>query len=341
MTIIDVHTHYLADALVDALERRTDLPRVSNGQNGKLIEYGEGNVHPMQDDMRDIELRLRDMDAQGIDLAVISTNVPGVDWFPPEDAPTIARDVNDELLDLARRYPDRLAVQAVLPLQAPEAAAEELERSVGAGAVGGMIFSNAAGAALDEPRFEVVLDTAARLDVPLYIHPTYPLTAKALDAYALIPTLGFLVDTTTAVLRLVLGGLYERHPDFKLVLAHSASLLPQLVGRIDYEAERAPGGTGKLTVAPSEALARIYTDCVCVWPPALRSTLDFLGPERIMFGSDYPFWDPARSLDLLRGAALPGEVLETIQHGNALRLFGLGEPLAADGSPAQRENPPA
>lgn len=341
MTIIDVHTHYIAGALVDALERRTDLPRVSDGQDGKLIEYGEGNGHPMQDDMRDIALRLRDMDEQGIDAAVVSTNVPGVDWFPAADAPSIARDVNDELLDLARRYPDRIAVQAVLPLQAPEAAAEELERTAGAGAVAAMIFSNVAGVPLDDPRFGVVFDTAARLDIPLYVHPTYPLTAKTLDAYALISTVGFLVDTTTAVLRLVLGGLYERHPDFKLVLAHSASLLPQLVGRIDYEAARLPNGTGKLTVAPSEALARIYTDCVCVWPPALRSTLDFLGPERVMFGSDYPFWDPARSLASLRDAGLPRGVVETIQAGNARRLFGLGDALAAEAPSAQRENPPA
>jgi aminocarboxymuconate-semialdehyde decarboxylase len=124
-------------------------------------------------------------------------------------------------------------------------------------------------------------------------------------------------------MRLVLGGLYERHPDFKLVLAHSASLVPQLVGRIDYEAARAPGGTGKLSVAPSEALARIYTDSVCVWPPALRSTLEFLGPEHIMFGSDYPFWDPQKSFDALDGAGFPDAVLDAVRSGNARRLFGL------------------
>jgi predicted TIM-barrel fold metal-dependent hydrolase len=323
MTTIDVHTHYLPGTMVAALERRTELPRISDGPNGKMIEYGEGNIHPMQDDMRDLGLRFRDMDEQGIDVAVLGANIPGVDWFPPEDAPAIAHDVNDELVDLHRANPERLSMLAVLPLQAPEAAASELERAVSKGAVGAMIFSNAAGTPLDDPHFEVVFDTAAALDVPLYIHPTYPLVAKSLDAYALIPTLGFLVDTTTAVMRLVLGGLYERHPNFKLVLAHSASLVPQLVGRIDYEAARAPGGTGKLSVAPSEALAHIYTDSVCVWPPALRSTLEFLGPEHIMFGSDYPFWDPQKSFDALDGAGFPDTVVDAVRSGNAQRLFGL------------------
>jgi predicted TIM-barrel fold metal-dependent hydrolase len=194
---------------------------------------------------------------------------------------------------------------------------------VGGGAVGAMIFSNVAGAPLDEPRFEVVFETAARLGVPIYIHPTYPLVAKTLDAYALIPTLGFLVDTTTAVLRLTLGGLFERHPDLKLVLGHAGSLLPQLVGRIDYEAARAPGGTGKLSGPPSEALALLHTDSVCVWPPALRSTLEFLGPERVMLGTDYPFWDPQRSLDALAAAGFADDVVQRITSGNARRLFGL------------------
>jgi len=122
MTTIDVHTHYLPGTMVATLERRTELPRITDSPNGKLIEYGEGNIHPMQDDMRDLGLRFRDMDEQGIDVAVLGANIPGVDWFPVEDAPTIARDVNDELLDLARNYPERLSVLAVLPLQAPEAA---------------------------------------------------------------------------------------------------------------------------------------------------------------------------------------------------------------------------
>jgi predicted TIM-barrel fold metal-dependent hydrolase len=324
MTTIDVHTHYLPGNMVAALERRSELPRISDGPQGKMIEYGEGNIHPLQDDMRDLALRFRNMDEQGIDVAVLGANIPGVDWFPVEDAPAIAHDVNDELTDVARSNPERLSALAVLPLQAPEAAASELERAVSKGAVGAMIFSNSAGTPLDDPAFEVVFDTAAALRVPIYIHPTYPLVAKTLDAYALIPTLGFLVDTTTAVMRLVLGGLYERHPDFKLVLAHSASLVPQLVGRIDYEAARAPGGTGKLTVPPSEALALIYTDSVCVWPPALRSTLEFLGPERIMFGSDYPFWDPQRSFDTLDASGFPDTVVKAVRSENAQRLFGLG-----------------
>ena len=321
--IIDVHTHFLPATLSRALRRRREMPRIVESPVGTRIAYGEDSGHAILPSMGSVDLRLRDMDAQGIGFAVLGTNVPGVDWCAAGDAPVIAADVNDELNALARAHPDRLAALATLPMQLPEAAAAELERAVGDGAVGAMIYSNVAGSPLDDPALTVVFDAAAALGVPLYIHPTYPLVAREVRGYALISTVGFLVDTSVAALRLVLGGLYERHPDFALVLSHAGSLLPQLVGRIDYEAARMPNGMGKLSRPPSEALARLYTDAVCAWPPALRSTLDFLGPDRIMFGSDYPFWDPQVSLDALEGAGLPAAVRERVESSNARRLFGV------------------
>lgn len=325
---IDIHSHYLASTLVSALERRTALPRISEGPQGRQIEYGKGNIHPVQPNMGDVELRLRDMDEQGIDVALLSINIPGVDWFPVADGPPVAREVNDELADLVAAHADRFAALATLPLQAPEAAAGELERVMAAGFSGAMIYSNVAGGHLDQPQLRVVFDTAARLGAPLYIHPTFPLTASTVDAYALIPTLGFMFDTTTAAVRLVLDGLYERHPEFRLVLAHAASLLPQLAGRIDYEAERHGNGRGALSVDPSEQLRFIYTDAVCVWAPALRSTLELVGPERVMFGSDYPFWDPARSFETVDAVGLDTETLEAIRDTNARRVFGLRQSTA-------------
>lgn len=322
---IDIHTHYLASTLVAALERRTELPRISVGPGGRQIEYGEGNIHPVLAAMGDPELRLTEMDQHGIDVALLSINIPGVDWFPSTDGPVVARDVNDELADLIAAHPTRFAALATLPMQAPEAAAAELERVMAIGFSGAMIYSNVAGGNLDQPNLRVVFDTAAELGAPVYIHPTFPLTASTVDAYALIPTLGFMFDTTTAAIRLVLDGLYERHPKFRLVLAHAGSLLPQLAGRIDYEAERHSGGRGALHVDPSQQLRLIYTDSVCVWPPALRSTIELVGTERLMFGSDYPFWDPVRTFQTIEAAALPKETLPAIFETNARRVFRLAK----------------
>lgn len=320
---IDVHTHYMAGALASALEERSELPRISRQDGKRVIEYGEGNGHDLLPSMVDIDVQLGEMEEAGIDFGVLSVNVPGVDWFRPRDGIAVARDVNDELTDLTLRHPERLAAMAMLPMQAPDAAAAELARAVSAGLKGGVMYSNVAGRDLDAVDLEPVLEIAARLDVPIMIHPTYPLSAAATDAYALIPTVGFLVDTSMAALRLILGGLYERHPGFKLYLCHAASLLPQLAGRIDYEGTRFPGGTGKLEALPSERIAQLYTDTVCVWPPALRSTLELVGAERMMFGSDYPFWEARASVEAVSKAGLAPETLAAIEAGNAIRLFGL------------------
>jgi predicted TIM-barrel fold metal-dependent hydrolase len=321
--LIDVHTHYLPAALVSALAARNDLPRVSGPPEARVIEYGEGNVHPVLPAMSDLELRMSEMDRDGIEVAVLSVNVPGVDWFPVADGPSVARDVNDELAAVVAAHPGRLEAMATLPMQAPEDAAAELERTAAAGFKGALVYSNAAGHTLDEPQFRVVFDKAAELGIPIFIHPTYPLSASTFDAHALIPTVGFLADTTNAALRLVLDGLYERHPGFKLVLAHAGSLLPQLAGRVDYEAERAPGGVGAVQGLPSDALRLIYTDTVCVWPPALRSALELVGAERVMFGSDYPFWDPRRTLATIADTDLDADISAQIRYGTARSVFGL------------------
>lgn len=330
MGVIDVHTHYLAESLLSAMEARAELPRISGSGDRRLIEYGRGNAHVLLPAMVDLERQRRELADGDVDTAVLTVNLPGVDWFSPEDGTAIARDVNDELADLTRADPGRLSALAVLPMQAPDAAAAELRRSVGRGLRGAMIYSNIAGNPLDPRRISDLLDTAAELDVPITIHPTYPLSAPGLDAYALIPTLGFLVDTTAAALRLILGGAFERRPDLKLVLSHAGSLLPQLAGRVDYEAERhGAHGLGALDGLPSERIRLLYTDVVCAWAPALRSTLELLGPDRIMFGSDYPFWEHGRSHAALRDAGFPDETVARIERDNAIRLFGpFGEPPA-------------
>lgn len=320
---VDVHTHYLPSALLHALERRQDPPKITRGADGPLIHYGKGNIARLQENMTSVELRLREMDKQGVDLAVLSVNVPGCDWFSAADGEAVAREANDELADLVKAHQGRLSALATLPMQAPEAAAAEIERTRAMGFAGAMVYSNAAGRHLDELDLQVVFDAAGRLNVPIYIHPTFPLTAATVDAYALIPTFGFLFDTTTATMRLVLGGLYERHPGFKLILSHVASLIPYQAGRIDYEAERDPNGFGAISVRPSEQLRLLYTDTVCVWPPALKMVTEFLRPGRIMLGTDYPFWDPLRTFNALTMSGFDGANADAIRSRNAEALFGL------------------
>ena len=99
-----------------------------------------------------------------------------------------------------------------------------------------MVCSNVSGRPLDEPDFDQVFGTAASLDLPLLLHPTVPLSMPTLGDYGLTCSVGFLFDTTTAILRLLLGGLFSRYPGLKIVVGHAGSLLPQLAGRLDLQA---------------------------------------------------------------------------------------------------------
>jgi aminocarboxymuconate-semialdehyde decarboxylase len=324
---IDVHTHFLTTVVADALRRRDELPQIVERDGRDFVAYMPGVAYPLVADMVDLDEKLRTLDDAGLDLAVLTVNIPGVDFFDAADAPAIARDANDELAGCVARHPSRLAALATLPLQVPGAAAEELRRAVGIGLRGAMLYANVAGRPLDDPELRVVFEAAADLDVPLLLHPTRPIYSREIDVHALVPVVGFLFETTVATLRLIYDGLYDRHPDLKLILGHTGSLLPQLAGRIDYEGGRLGAGAG-LRTPTLDALRLLYTDTISVWPPALRSALDLFGPEHVLYGSDAPFWDPKRTSASLDELDLEPAVAEAIYHGNSARLFRLSEDSA-------------
>ena len=190
-----------------------------------------------------------------------------------------------------------------------------------------MIFSNVAGAHLDDPSRRIFFDTASSLDVAILLHPTYPLCAPSMMAGGMIEMTGFLVDTTTAALRLVFDGLFERHPDFKFIVPHAGSLIPYFVGRIDHFGRvQRPGSTGAISGSASDHIRKLYVDTVCEWAPALSLCCDFFGVDRIMHGTDHPFWPMALGPRLLDQLGLSPEDRAKIEHKNAARVFRIQLP---------------
>jgi len=322
-----VHVHHLPAALVEAYARRAEVPCLVEHEGEQLVDMGGGIAYPLFPDLLDPARRLVSMDANGIDVSVSSAPPPGVDGLGVADANAVARAGNDELAELG----DRVCPIAVLPLEAPAAAAEELDRAVGLGLRGGLLFSNVCGARPDETRFRPVFEAAAALRVPLVLHPATPVGVDAAIGYALPTTLGFLVETTVCALRLVLDGIFERHPELQLVVPHVGSVIPFMLGRIDYEAALLPGAAGALEVPPSEHLRRLHVDSICSWPPALRLALEVFGPERVLFGSDEPYWSADDAVSTVETAVPDADTAAAVWHRNADRLFGLAD--AYDSSP--------
>jgi predicted TIM-barrel fold metal-dependent hydrolase len=289
---------------------------------------------PLAADLLDLgERRLAAMDEAGIDLQVISHTTPGVQHLDADTAVPLAREANDALARAVAEHPDRFAGFATLPTSAPDAAADELERAVGdLGMKGAMVNGHTGGLFLDDPRFDVLLARAERLGVPLYLHPAEPVPAVRAAYYeGFDPTVswflsaaayGWHAETGLHVLRMVLAGVFDRHPGLQLVIGHMGEMLPFMLARVDDNLPPAVTGLDRL---PSEyilANVHITTSGLFSVPPLLCALMVF-GADRVLFSVDWPYAPNTDGRRLLDTAPLSPDDLERIAHGNAERLLGL------------------
>jgi uncharacterized protein len=320
MRVISLEDHFWTPAIAEAI--------------GALRNPDTVGDSPLAADLEDLgERRLAAMDAAGIDLQVISHTTPGVQHLDADTAVPLARDANDALARAVASHPDRFAGFATLPTAAPDAAADELERAVvELGFKGAMVNGHTNGRFLDDPGFDVLLERFARLGVPLYLHPTEPVPAVH-DAYygGLRPAVtwflsaagwGWHAETGLHVLRMVLGGVFDRHPELQLVVGHMGEMLPFMLERID---DNLPPNVTGLDRLPSEyilANVHITTSGLFSVPPLMCALMVF-GVERVLFSVDWPYAPNEAGRRLLDTAPVSPVDLARIAGGNAERLLGL------------------
>jgi aminocarboxymuconate-semialdehyde decarboxylase len=317
--IIDFHNHYYPDAYLYELKRGDTNARVERDAHGRMLIHYPGDYNVVARGHRDLDERIRAMDEAGVDVHAFSLTTPGVHIEAPQRGIGLARLVNDEFAAAVERYPGRFAALAALPLQDPAASVTELERAVGIGHRGVLLFSNINGRTLDEADYFPLFEKIAELDIPAFIHPTNPSALGQLNDYRLTALMGFQFDTTAAVTRLIFAGMLERLPTLKLVVGHLGGTIPFMAERVERGYEVYPECREHISRPPSEYFRRIYIDTVNFDPAALRLGLDFAGPDRMVFGSDYPhqvgYVD--RALDSVRRMALTEEERARILGGNA------------------------
>jgi uncharacterized protein len=276
------------------------------------------------------EGRIADMDKHGITMQVLSNLT--TQQVPAGVAVDLVRAANDNLAEAVRRYPDRFAAFAALPTTAPDAAPAELERCVGdLGFVGTMIMGRTEGDFLTAERFEPILATAARLGVPIYLHPALPTRVTSADNYeaGLDPIVaarlasaawGWHNETGIHFLHLVLSGVFDRHPDLQVILGHWGEMIPWFLDRLD---EALPPRATKLERTIGEYVRQnsYYTPAGMFTEPHLRFCVDVLGTDRLIYAVDYPFVGNDGAVDFLLQADLPEAAREDIAHRNAERLM--------------------
>ncbi len=295
--IVDIHTHFYPRAYLDRLAQRSEIPKVVRDEDGDhfVIFADEENVagamRPIGEHFVQLEKKLEFMDQHGIDRAVISIGNPWVDFLEGEEAVTWANRLNDAIEQGCTAHP-RLLGLGVVPLHSVEAACDVVRRIDKLPHVRGIIMGTRPGQRhLDDAALEPFWAVAKENELPIFIHPHYTVGADWMAGYGHAPllALGFTFETTAAVTRLILGGVLERHPQLRLILAHTGGTLPFLAGRLDACTKVDQNATRNLRKPFSEYLRMMYFDGVAYHAPAVRCALDLVGPERILFGTDHPF----------------------------------------------------
>jgi uncharacterized protein len=280
--------------------------------------------------------RLADMDANGIDLQIISHVAPAAQALAGAEGLARAREANEQLAAAVRSHQDRFAGFATLPTADPNAAADELERATSElGFVGALVNSTLGsnGAFLDDPKFAPLLERFERLDVPLYLHPAPPSAALREALYSGLPpdvaarlatgAWGWHAEAGLHVLRMVATGVFDRHPGLRMIIGHCGEMLPFMLARIDVMLQ--VESVESLALRPSEYFARniwVTTSGLFSIPPVM-CTVEVLGVDRVLFSVDYPFGSNAAGRALLDTLPLSPDDKAKIAGGNAERVLGL------------------
>lgn len=277
------------------------------------------------------ELRLADMDANGVDMQVLSYSTPGLEVIEdPAEAVAVARQVNDHLAKVVASHPKRFAGFAVLPLQDPKAAVVELRRAVKELGLKGVLYNDhVRGHYLDEPQFRPVWAELERLGVTLYLHPAViPADNwRVFDGYPLLvgPSWGWTATVGAHALRLIYGGVFDEFPGASVMLGHMGELLPFQMARLDSRYPVQVPVEKRVRHQPSYYLRNnVYATTSGVMShAALLGAVHAVGVDRVLFSIDYPFESSAEAVAFLRSAPYAPADLASIAHGNAERVLRL------------------
>jgi len=278
--------------------------------------------------------RLKSMDDNGITVQVLSVAGAGADLLNAEDGPAFAKKYNDVIAEKMAGHRNRFTAFAHLPMTAPEAAADELERMVKVHHFAGALINGLTNNEfLDNPKFEPIFERAEALDVPVYLHPGLPPKAVVDAYYSGLPKYsgmllsiagwGWHSETAIHVLRLIVSGTFDRFPKLKLIIGHMGEMLPMMMVRCDNAFKINQAGINQRSVVETlREQVSITTSGIFTLPP-LMVAIDTFGIDNVMFSVDYPFSTNEQGKTFLDSIPLPAEQLLKIAHGNADRLLKL------------------
>ncbi|QPC73639.1 hypothetical protein HYE68_004391 [Fusarium pseudograminearum] len=326
--VVDIHTHMYPPSYIQILESRSTIPLVRKfpqASDPRLILL-EAEVKALEEATRDPEAKppgrpltshyaslaqkVHFMDTHKIDISVISLANPWLDFLDPSESGSIAESVNQEFSRMCGEHPGRLFFFGTLPLTANlETILESIKSLPTLKYCRGVILGTSGlGKGLDDPGLLPIFEALARAELTVFLHPHYGLPndvwgprASAEYGHVLPLALGFPMETTIAVARMYLAGVFDKVPELRMILAHSGGTLPFLAGRIEScimhdgqflrEGKLAKGRRTVWDVLKEQ----IYLDAVIYSEVGLKAAIQASGADRLMFGTDHPFFPPLTS----------------------------------------------
>lgn len=335
---IDVHSHLVPKGWPDLSQAAgpgSDWPRLRvESEREAMILLGDREFRRITSDAWDADIRLADMDAEGVEVQVVSPTPVFFSYGRPADqAIKVAQIFNDLTLEVCAPAPKRLLPFCQVPLQDPEAACVEVDRCRAAGFAGVEIGNHVGDRDLDDPGIEMFLQHCASQGIPVFVHPwDMPVTVRN-ERWMAQWLVGMPAETHLSITALILGGVLDRVPrDLRICFAHGGGSFAYWLGRMDNAWHRRHDIIGTSEHPPSHYVDRMYVDSVVFDDRPLRLLMDVMGSDRVVMGSDYPYplgERPAGGV-VRRTELLSEEEKTLVLRDNALRFLGVN-PL--DGRP--------
>ena len=308
---IDVHHHIIPEQYAKALDAA-----------------GYSMVAGVERPPWSAELSLEVMDKHGIEVAIGSISAPGVHFGDDGKAASLARSCNEASAELSAKHPGRFGGFATVPLPCVDGALRELEYALDKLELDGVVLlaSQSDGRYLGDPAFDELLAELDRRGAVAFIHPAIPASLPHIPVDIPVFAMEFTFDTTRAAFNLAYTGALERYPNIRFILSHAGGTVPYLAWRFSLLWLREPELMERAPKGGMHYLQQLYYDtALSANPHALRSLCELVGPDRILFGSDYPFApEPITGVTAQGVQSFDGfdaVARERIERGNALSLF--------------------
>jgi len=326
---VDIHAHWYPREWLRLIEQ--DGARFG----GRIERTAQGYVvvtprvrNAFDEEFVDLDLRLKGMDRQRVRLHALSLTTPMVYWAPAEFGLALAQCYNDAAAAAHLAHPDRFVGLAMLPMQDPALALQEMDRAARLPGMRGMyLATHVNGIELDERSFWPVYARAEELGWPIFLHPSDTIGPERTQRYYLRNLLGNPYDTGVAAAHLIFGGVLDAFPRLEINLPHAGGALPGLIGRLDHGTRVRPE-LRHMKQPPSAYLRRFSYDTIGHADHINLSLIRLVGADRVLLGSDYCFdmglTQPVETVESLSG--LTDAERAQIIGGNALRLLRMVQP---------------